>query len=153
MSNFGGNPIRPGAATPRPPGTAPLQGYPQHVATPQKLVLVVDDSATIRKIVEVTLRREGFRVTTAEKALDALATVQDETPDLILLDVMLPVMNGYDLCSRIRKMHRHVPIIMLTSKDGMFDKLRGRLAGSTLYMTKPFEPKVLVETVKKYVVR
>ena len=116
-----------------------------------KLVLVVDDSPTIRKIVEITLKREGYRVNTSDSGLKALASITDERPDLVLLDVMLPVMDGYQVCKIIRKRYRSVPVVMLTSKDGLFDKIRGKLAGSTLYMTKPFEPRDLVAVVERYI--
>ena len=116
-----------------------------------RLVLVVDDSATIRKIVEITLKREGYRVNTCDSAMKALASITDDHPDLVLLDVMLPVMDGYHVCQIIKKRYRTLPVIMLTSKDGFFDKMRGKMAGSTLYMTKPFEPRDLVAVVERYI--
>ncbi len=116
-----------------------------------KLVLVVDDSPTIRKIVEVTLRREGYRVNTCDNAMKALASVADDPPDLVLLDVMLPVMDGYKVCKIIKNRHREMPVVMLSSKDGFFDKARGKMAGSTHYITKPFEPRDLVSIVAKYI--
>ena len=115
-----------------------------------KLVLVVDDSPTIRKIVEVTLKREGYRVNTCESAMKALASVTDEQPNLVLLDVMLPIMDGYQLCKIIKSRYRNLPVIMLTSKDGFIDKIRGKMAGSTQYITKPFEPKELLAIVRKH---
>lgn len=115
-----------------------------------KLVLVVDDSPTIRKIVEVTLKREGYRVNTCDSAMKALASITDDPPDLVLLDVMLPVMDGYQVCKIIKSRYRNIPVIMLTSKDGFFDKVRGRMAGSTQYITKPFEPNELVAIVRRY---
>jgi len=115
-----------------------------------KLVLVVDDSPTIRKIVEVTLRREGYRVNTCDNAMKALASVADDPPDLVLLDVMLPVMDGYKVCKIIKNRHRDMPVVMLSSKDGFFDKARGKMAGSTHYITKPFEPRDLVAVVARY---
>jgi twitching motility two-component system response regulator PilG len=121
------------------------------MATSGKLVLVVDDSPTIRKIVEVTLKREGYRVNTCDSAMKALASIADDPPDLVLLDVLLPVMDGYHVCSIIKKRYRDIPVVMLSSKDGFFDKVRGKMAGSTQYMTKPFEPRELVEVVRKYV--
>jgi twitching motility two-component system response regulator PilG len=116
------------------------------------VVLVVDDSPTVRKIVQLTLQRENMRVITASDGLSALAAVADEDPDLILLDVMLPRMDGYNICRIIRdKMEfRHIPIIMLSGKDGLFDKVRGRLAGSSEYLTKPFDSVELVQSVKKH---
>jgi len=118
----------------------------------EPVVLVVDDSPTVRKIVQLTLQREHMRVITASDGLSALAAVADEDPDLILLDIMLPRMDGYNICRIIRdKMEfRHLPIIMLSGKDGLFDKVRGRLAGSSEYLTKPFDSVELVQSVKKH---
>lgn len=115
-------------------------------------VLVVDDSPTIRKIVEITLKKESIRVFSVPDGLSALSGVIDINPDLILLDVMLPHMDGYQVCQIIRRNpdFKRVPIIMLSGKDGVFDKMRGKLAGSTAYMTKPFDPKELVKVVGKY---
>ena len=115
-------------------------------------VLVVDDSPTVRKIVQMTLQREHIRVITASDGLSALTSVADEMPALILLDIQLPRMDGYHICQVIRKnLHfREIPIIMLSGKDGLFDKMRGRLAGSTEYITKPFDSAELVRTVKKH---
>jgi twitching motility two-component system response regulator PilG len=121
------------------------------VAGNNRLVLIVDDSPTIRKIVEVTLKREGYRVNACDSAMKALASITDEPPDLVLLDVMLPVMDGYKVCQLIKKRYRDLPVIMLSSKDGFFDKMRGRMAGSTLYMTKPFEPRDLVAAVDRFI--
>ena len=99
----------------------------------EPVVLVVDDSPTVRKIVQLTLRREHMQVVTASDGLSALAAVADVSPDLILLDIMLPRMDGYNICQVIRKnlAYRDLPIIMLSGKDGIFDKMRGRLAGSS----------------------
>jgi twitching motility two-component system response regulator PilG len=104
-------------------------------------VLVVDDSPTVRKIVQMTLQREHIRVITAGDGLSALTSVADEMPAVILLDIQLPRMDGYHICQIIRKnlQFRTIPIIMLSGKDGLFDKMRGRLAGSTEYLTKPFD--------------
>ncbi len=118
----------------------------------EPVVLVVDDSPTVRKIVQLTLQREHIRVVTAGDGLSALAAVSDEEPDLILLDIMLPRMDGYNICQVIRKnmAYRDMPIIMLSGKDGLFDKMRGKLAGSTEYVTKPFDSAELVATVKRH---
>jgi twitching motility two-component system response regulator PilG len=118
----------------------------------EPVVLVVDDSPTVRKIVQLTLQRERIRVVTAGDGLTALAAVADEQPDLVLLDIMLPRMDGYNICQVIRKntAYRDLPIIMLSGKDGLFDKMRGKLAGSTEYMTKPFDSIELAQTVKRY---
>jgi twitching motility two-component system response regulator PilG len=116
------------------------------------VVLVVDDSPTVRKIVQLTLQREHIRVVTAGDGLSALAAVSDTQPDLILLDIMLPRMDGYNICHLVRNNpeYRDLPIIMLSGKDGIFDKMRGKLAGSTEYMTKPFDSTELVQTVRRY---
>ena len=118
----------------------------------EPVVLVVDDSPTVRKIVQLTLQREGLRVVTAGDGLSALAAVADAQPDLILLDIMLPRMDGYNICQVVRKnlAYRDMPIIMLSGKDGLFDKMRGKLAGSTDYITKPFDSAELVQTVKRH---
>ena len=118
----------------------------------EPVVLVVDDSPTVRKIVQLTLQREHMQVVTAADGLSALAAVADVSPDLILLDIMLPRMDGYNICQVIRKnlAYRDLPIIMLSGKDGIFDKMRGRLAGSSDYITKPFDSSDLVQTVKRY---
>jgi twitching motility two-component system response regulator PilG len=121
---------------------------------PKPTVLVVDDSPTVRKIVQMTLQRENIRVITVGDGLSALTSVADEMPSLILLDIQLPRMDGYQICQIIRKhlQFRQIPIIMLSGKDGLFDKMRGRLAGSTEYLTKPFDSAELIRTVKKHLV-
>jgi len=118
----------------------------------EPVVLIVDDSPTVRKIVQLTLQREHMHVLTAADGMSALATVADAHPDLILLDIMLPRMDGYNICQVIRKnlAYRDLPIIMLSGKDGLFDKMRGKLAGSSDYITKPFDSSDLVQTVKRY---
>jgi twitching motility two-component system response regulator PilG len=117
------------------------------------LVLVVDDSPTIRKIVEVTLRRERIRVLGVGDGLSALAAVADKQPRLVLLDITLPGMDGYQVCQALkqRPVSKHIPVVMLSGRDGFFDKVRGKLAGSTQYVTKPFDPAQLVKTVSKHV--
>jgi twitching motility two-component system response regulator PilG len=127
-----------------------LEGRLEYVDDP--VVLVVDDSPTVRKIVQLTLQRERIHVVTAGDGLSALAAVADEQPDLILLDIMLPRMDGYNICQVVRRnmAFRDMPIIMLSGKDGLFDKMRGKLAGSTEYITKPFDSAELVQTVKRH---
>ncbi|TEU15045.1 MAG: response regulator [Anaerolineales bacterium] len=121
-------------------------------ALTDKVILVVDDSPTVCKIVQVTLTKMGCRVVIAEDGLEALAKIEDEKPDLILLDIIMPHMDGYQVCSLIKKKphYKHIPVVILSGKDGFFDKVRGRLAGSTGYITKPFQPDVLTETVEKH---
>lgn len=118
----------------------------------QPVILVVDDSPTVCKIVQLTLQREQMSVIVAKDGPSALAAVIDHRPDLILLDVVLPKMDGYSICQTIRKHpdYRETPIIMLTGKDGFIDRMRGRMAGSSEYLTKPFESQELIQTVKKY---
>jgi len=114
---------------------------------------VVDDSPTIRKIVEIALKRQGIDVTSASSGVIALAAIANTPPQLILLDIMLPKVNGYQICQIIRRnpAYRHIPVVMLSGKDGVFDKVRGKLVGATEYITKPFEPRDLLRVVQKYV--
>ena len=116
------------------------------------LVLVVDDSPTIRKIVEVTLRRERIKVLGVADGLSALAAVADKQPVLVLLDITLPGMDGYQICQVLkqRPTSKNIPVVMLSGRDGFFDRMRGRLVGSTQYVTKPFDPAALVKAVTKH---
>jgi twitching motility two-component system response regulator PilG len=118
-------------------------------------VLVVDNSPTIRKVAELTLKREQIRVLGAADGLSALGMVADEKPDLVILDIMLPRMDGYQICRIIRrnKDFKKLPIIMLSGKHGLIDRVRGRLAGATEYVTKPFDPAELVRVVRKQLAR
>ncbi len=134
------------------------QPAPPRKTTPQKpafrgTILVVDDSPTIRKLVGITLKKKRYRVIAAADGMEALSKINDDLPDLILLDITMPRMDGYQLCKIIRGNNetKNIPVIMLSGKDGFFDKVRGRMAGSTEYMTKPFKPKMLLQTVKKYI--
>jgi twitching motility two-component system response regulator PilG len=115
-------------------------------------VLLVDDSRVVQKIVEMTLWRERIEVVTASDGLGALASVVDTQPDLMLLDIVLPRMDGYQVCQAVRHHQdfRDLPILMLSGKDGMIDRIRGRMVGSTDYISKPFEPGQLLWTVKRY---
>ena len=103
-------------------------------------VLVVDDSATIRRSAEVFLRQAGYEVFLAEDGFDALAKVGNYKPDLIFCDVMMPRLDGYQTCMILKQSadYADVPVVMLTSKDGVFDKARGKIAGASSYLTKPF---------------
>jgi twitching motility two-component system response regulator PilG len=134
-------------------GPDPIRPAPPPEDESWPLVLVVDDSPTIRKIVEVTLRRERIRVLGVGDGLSALAAIADRRPHLILLDITLPGMDGYQICQVIkqRPASKHIPVVMLSGRDGIFDKIRGRLVGSTQYVTKPFDPVQLVKTVSKHV--
>jgi twitching motility two-component system response regulator PilG len=115
-------------------------------------VLLVDDSRVVRKIVEMTLWRERIEVVTATDGLGALAAVRDTLPDLMLLDILLPHMDGYQVCQVVHRHpdYRDLPILLLSGKDSMVDRVRGRMAGSTDYISKPFDPAELVWTVKRY---
>ncbi len=103
-------------------------------------VLVIDDSKTIRRTAETLLSKEGCTVYTAVDGFDALAKIADHHPDVIFVDIMMPRLDGYQTCSLIKhnKVFRNTPVIMLSSKDGLFDRARGRIVGSEQYLTKPF---------------
>src|SRR5215831_6821998 len=115
-------------------------------------VLLVDDSRVVQKIVEMTLWRERIEVVSASDGLEALAGVADTQPDLMLLDILLPHMDGYQVCQVMRhhQDYRDLPILLLSGKDSVFDRMRGRMAGSTDYISKPFDTAELVWTVKRH---
>jgi twitching motility two-component system response regulator PilG len=121
----------------------------------QPVVVVIDDSPTIRKILELTLQRAGVRVVGAASGVSGLAAVAQHTPAVIFLDIMLPKTNGYQLCQVLKRhpQSRRTPVIMLSGKDGLFDKVRGRLAGANDYLTKPFEPGAVLAVLQKYLDR
>ena len=113
-------------------------------------VLVIDDSNTIRRSAEIFLKQGGHEVLLAEDGFDALSKVNDFEPDLIFCDILMPRLDGYQTCAIIKRNVRfsNVPIVMLSSKDGVFDKARGRMAGSQDYLTKPFTKDQLLQTVQ-----
>ena len=115
-------------------------------------VLVIDDSNTIRRSAEIFLRQGGHEVVLAEDGFDALAKVNDHAPELIFCDILMPRLDGYQTCAIIKRNPRfaHVPVIMLSSKDGLFDKARGRMVGSEDYLTKPFTKEQLLRAVDAY---
>ncbi len=115
-------------------------------------VLVVDDSNTIRRSAEIFLRQGGHDVLLAEDGFDALAKVNDWHPDLIFCDILMPRLDGYQTCAIIKRNPRFAatPVIMLSSKDGLFDKARGRMVGSQEYLTKPFTKDQLLQTVRQF---
>ena len=125
---------------------------PAAAAVPVVRVLVIDDSNTIRRSAEIFLRQGGHEVILAEDGFDALAKVNDHTPDLIFCDILMPRLDGYQTCAIIKRNPRFtaVPIIMLSSKDGVFDKARGRMVGSEDYLTKPFTKEQLLRAVAQY---
>ena len=123
---------------------------PEAIQGPIK-VLVIDDSNTIRRCAEMFLRQAGFEVILAEDGFDALAKISDHQPRVIFVDIMMPRLDGYQTCALI-KQHpqlKSTPVIMLSSKDGVFDRARGRLAGSDRYLTKPFTKEGLIQAVQE----
>ncbi len=136
-----------------------LLQIPQHgetaVAAPkprQGTILIVDDSSTICKLVSMTLARQDYEVIVAVDGIDALAKLNEELPDLILLDITMPRMDGYQVCKVVKGNSEtaDIPVVMLSGKDGFFDKVRGRMVGATDYITKPFEPQELVKVVRRH---
>ncbi len=116
-------------------------------------VMVIDDSNTIRKSAEIFLLQAGCQVLLAEDGFDALAKIADHQPDLVFCDIMMPRLDGYQTCALIKKNARFsaTPVIMLSSKDGLFDRARGRMVGSDEYLTKPFTRDGLLNTVAAHV--
>ena len=112
-------------------------------------VLVIDDSNTIRRSAEIFLKQGGYEIILAEDGFDALAKVNDHQPDLIFCDILMPRLDGYQTCAIIKRNPRFAttPVIMLSSKDGLFDKARGRMVGAEDYLTKPFTKDQLLQAV------
>jgi twitching motility two-component system response regulator PilG len=115
-------------------------------------VMVIDDSNTIRRSAEIFLKQSGCEVFLAEDGFDALSKIATHLPDVIFVDIMMPRLDGYQTCSLIKRNPRFksTPVIMLSSKDGLFDRARGRMVGSDQYLTKPFTQESLVEAVTTY---
>jgi twitching motility two-component system response regulator PilG len=115
-------------------------------------VLVIDDSNTIRRSAEIFLKQGGHEVLLAEDGFDALAKVNDYLPNLIFCDILMPRLDGYQTCAIIKRNQRFssTPVIMLSSKDGVFDKARGRMVGSQEYLTKPFTKDQLLNAVQQF---
>ena len=116
-------------------------------------VLVIDDSNTIRRSAELFLRQAGYDVILAEDGFDALAKISDYKPQVIFVDIMMPRLDGYQTCALIKhnKVFRSIPVIMLSSKDGLFDKAKGRIVGSDQFLTKPFSKEELLNAIKAHV--
>ena len=126
-----------------------------HSSMPRnKTILIVDDSATVRRLISGKLEKTGHAVICAVDGVDALEKIETVVPDLILLDISMPRMDGYQVCKLLRanEKTRDVPVVMISSKDGFFDKVRGRMAGTTGYITKPFGPETLMKTVENYII-
>ena len=115
-------------------------------------VLVIDDSNTIRRSAEIFLKQGGHEVVLAEDGFDALSKLSDYQPDLVFCDILMPRLDGYQTCAIIKRnpQFAHVPVIMLSSKDGLFDKARGRMVGSQDYLTKPFTKDQLLQAVQQH---
>jgi twitching motility two-component system response regulator PilG len=113
-------------------------------------VMVVDDSKTIRRTAETLLKKEGCQVFTAEDGFDALAKIADSSPDIIFVDIMMPRLDGYQTCALIKNnsTFKQTPVVMLSSKDGLFDKAKGRIVGSDNYLTKPFSRNELLGAIE-----
>jgi len=118
-------------------------------------ILVIDDSKTIRRTAETLLAKEGCEVFTAVDGFDALSKIADHRPDIIFVDIMMPRLDGYQTCSLIKhnKVFKDTPVIMLSSKDGLFDRARGRLVGSEQYLTKPFTKDELLGAIHSHVAK
>lgn len=116
-------------------------------------VMVIDDSKTIRRTAENLLKKAGCEVFTATDGFEALAKIADSHPDVIFVDIMMPRLDGYQTCSLIKNNaeFKDTPVIMLSSKDGLFDRARGRIVGSEQYLTKPFSREELLNAIKRHV--
>ena len=116
-------------------------------------VMVIDDSKTIRRTAETLLKREGADVITASDGFEALAKIADQRPQIIFVDIMMPRLDVYQTCALIKnnQVFKSTPVIMLSSKDGLFDKARGRIVGSEQYLTKPFTREELLDAIRTHV--
>jgi twitching motility two-component system response regulator PilG len=123
------------------------------VSTQSLKVMVIDDSKTIRRTAETLLKKEGCEVVTATDGFEALAKIADEKPDIIFVDIMMPRLDGYQTCALIKnnQVFKDTPVIMLSSKDGLFDRARGRIVGSDQYLTKPFTKDELLGAIREHV--
>jgi len=135
----------------------PQEKTSDDAATAQNLIkrnkiLVIEDSSTTRKVIAITLSQNGYEIIEATDGLEGLSKLNETRPDLILLDIILPKMDGYKILSIIKENpeFKKIPVIMLTSKDGIINKVKGKVAGSTAYLTKPFDPTRLVATIEKH---
>ena len=124
-------------------------------ATNPTKVLVIDDSNTIRRSAELFLRQAGYEVILAEDGFDALAKISDHQPQVIFVDIMMPRLDGYQTCALIKHnaVFKSTPVIMLSSKDGLFDRARGRIVGSEHYLTKPFTKDELLGAIESHIGR
>ncbi len=118
-------------------------------------VMVIDDSKTIRRTAETLLQKAGCTVITATDGFDALAKIADTHPDIIFVDIMMPRLDGYQTCALIKNnsAYKSTPVIMLSSRDGLFDKAKGRIVGSDEYLTKPFSREELLGAIRQHVAK
>ncbi len=131
---------------------SPASHKKRDVSLEQLKVMVIDDSKTIRRTAETLLTKEGCKVVTATDGFDALAKIAENQPNIIFVDIMMPRLDGYQTCTLIKNNHsyRETPVIMLSSKDGLFDRAKGRVAGSDHYLTKPFSKDELLGTIRHF---
>jgi twitching motility two-component system response regulator PilG len=120
---------------------------------PGPKIMVIDDSSTIRRSAEIFLTQAGYQVVLAEDGFDALAKINDHHPAVIFCDILMPRLDGYQTCALIKKSARFhaTPVLMLSSKDGLFDRARGAMVGSSAYLTKPFSKDSLLAAVREHV--
>lgn len=118
-------------------------------------VMVIDDSKTIRRTAETLLKKEGCEVITANDGFEALSKITDNNPDIIFVDIMMPRLDGYQTCALIKhnQKFKNTPVIMLSSKDGLFDRARGRIVGSEQYLTKPFTKEELLGAIEQHALK
>jgi len=118
-------------------------------------VMVIDDSKTIRRTAENLLKKEGCQVVTSVDGFEALSKIAEHKPDIIFVDIMMPRLDGYQTCALIKnnKAYKDTPVIMLSSKDSIFDRARGRIVGSTQYLTKPFTKEDLIGAIKEFALK
>ncbi|MDH5632283.1 MAG: response regulator [Gammaproteobacteria bacterium] len=116
-------------------------------------VMIIDDSSTIRRTAEALLNKAGYEVFTAGDGFEAMSMITDNQPDIIFVDIMMPRLDGYQTCQLIKnnKKFKETPVIMLSSKDGLFDRARGRIAGSQEHVNKPFTQEELIDVINRYV--
>ena len=124
---------------------------PEETAS-ENTILVVEDSAVTRKVISMTLSQNGYSIIEAKDGLEALAKLNEKKPDLMLLDIIMPGIDGYKVLAIMKKNpeFKDIPVIMLTARDKLFDKIKGKMSGSNEYLTKPFDPDVLTARVAKY---
>src|SRR5439155_16510776 len=132
------------------------EGYRERKVPMNKLVMIVDDSPTVRKIIETSLRREGFESVSYSDGIEALRAITEQRmrriPDLVILDIGLPKMDGYEFARRLKTkpQFNNTVIVMLTSRDGLIDRLKGRLVGAKEYITKPFRTQEVIRVLNMY---